>query len=118
MLEKEVRVLNRSVMEELIGDDPAMMMKFEQKFLQQAQATFVRLVDLFKKKDLQQIKEEAHFLKTSAKAIGAERVSTILEKLEYASLESDYPACKGLIVSTANELKQLNMELKHVYEQN
>lgn len=103
------QILNRQVMVDLIGDDAEMMRKFEIQFLQQAKASLEKITVLFNKNKIAEIKEEAHFLKTSAKAVGAEQTADLLEALELIDLDKDKDKkqCKERIILINRSLKQV-----------
>jgi len=105
--DKQRQILNRQVMIDLIGDDQAMMRKFEIQFLQQAKVSIAKIAELFKKNELKPIKEEAHFLKTSARAIGAEQVADLLQSLEESVLKEDNKLCKKYIILINRAVKQV-----------
>lgn len=109
MEHKTLAILNRSVMNDLIGNDEKLIKKFEVDFLVQGKLSVQKITKLYNSNEISQIKEEAHFLKTSAKAVGAELVASILQRLEYASESKERSACKESII-------QLNEALKQVYE--
>lgn len=103
-------ILNTNVLTGLIGDDdPALIRKFQVDFLKQAKESMAKIIALYKNTQLPEIKEEAHFLKTSAKAIGAEQVGMLLESLEKVALANDSDECRLHIV-------QINNGIKRVYE--
>jgi HPt (histidine-containing phosphotransfer) domain-containing protein len=101
------QILNRQVMINLIGDDQAMMRKFEIQFLQQAKVSIAKIAELFKNNELKPIKEEAHFLKTSARAIGAEQTADLLQSLEEAALKEDKTLCKEHIILINRAVKEV-----------
>ena len=101
-------ILNRQTMQDLVGDDAELIKQFETDFLKQAKTSLGKIVQLFNDNQLPEIKEEAHFLKTSARAIGAEQAAELLQELEYAGLAADKGECKALIV-------KLNQAVKLVY---
>ncbi len=107
-----LQILNRNVMFELIGDDKALIKKFEIEFLQQAKKSIGKLSASYTDSDFTQIKEEAHFLKTSAKAIGAEISADYLQQLEDSSLNKDKEHCKELIILINNSVKQVYGAIK------
>lgn len=103
-------LLNNDVLTDLIGDDDLeLIRKFKVDFLKQAQLSMKKIVTAFKASQFPAIKEEAHFLKTSAKAIGAEQTGALLEALEQCALSNDAEQCKHYIV-------QINHSVKAVYE--
>ena len=82
MTTNTLKVLNRNVMIALIGDDQPQIRQFEIDFLKQAQVSIKKITGYYQNDEFEQIKEEAHFLKTSAKAVGAEQSAMHLEALE------------------------------------
>ncbi len=108
MTDSENKVLNREVMKALIGDDTEMIRKFEIEFLQQAKVSMSKFTKLYQDNAFKPMKEEAHFLKTSAKAIGAECLAQHLENMEHIAQKENKEMCK-------QQLIQINSALKAVY---
>ncbi|WP_299798504.1 Hpt domain-containing protein [uncultured Shewanella sp.] len=108
MTEKQLKILNRDVMIGLIGNDPEMIRQFEIDFLRQAKISLNKIAAMYNDSRLSEIREEAHFLKTSAKAIGAEQTSYLLQALENSGLEQDKVECKNLILKIKEALKRVH----------
>lgn len=110
------QILNRNIMRDLIGDDEALTKQFHIEFLKQAKVSLNKIATLFNSDNFPSIKEEAHFLKTSAKAIGAEKTAYLLENLEMMALEKeiDKEQCKQQIVHINTALKQVYGEIVNV----
>lgn len=108
MTDSEKQILNKNVIKNLIGDDAELIRKFEIEFLQQAKQSIGKIVAMFNKNDFSAIKEEAHYIKTSAKAIGAEQTADLLQALEDNALNNDKGTCKQQIIL-------INQSLKLVY---
>jgi len=105
-----LEVLNTSTLTGLIGDDdPALVRKFQVDFLKQAKESMAKIVQFYKINDFDSIKAEAHFLKTSAKAVGAELAGAYLEQMEGIALDEDADRCRYQIVL-------INDSVKKVYE--
>ncbi|MCF6434249.1 MULTISPECIES: Hpt domain-containing protein [unclassified Pseudoalteromonas] len=100
-----LQVLNEQVMLELLGDDTTEINSFRQQFLQQAKSSLQKIAALYREQQFKQIKDEAHYLKTSAKAIGAERCAYYLQQIEDASLALDKVQCKQHIQTLSEEIK-------------
>lgn len=111
MNNSNLAVLNKNVMHDLIGDDVILAKQFEMEFLKQAKLSLSKIVKFFNSNELTAIKEEAHFLKTSAKAIGAEVTADLLQQLEVQSLESNKTDCKDTIVKVSDSVKQVYGEI-------
>ncbi len=92
----------------LIGNDPEMIRQFEIDFLRQAKISLNKIAAMYNDSRLSEIREEAHFLKTSAKAIGAEQTSYLLQALENSGLEQDKVECKNLILKIKEALKRVH----------
>ena len=101
------QVLDRSVIIALIGDDPELARKFELEFLKQAKESLKKLTECFNGNDYAQLREEAHFLKTSAKAVGAHITANLLQQLENISDQKDKAQSKKLIIQVSQAIKQV-----------
>ncbi|QYJ89173.1 MULTISPECIES: Hpt domain-containing protein [Shewanella] len=101
------QILNPKIMRDLIGNDPALIAQFKQDFVAQARTSLRELATHYNNREFAGLKQKAHFLKTSAKAIGAEEVADKLQQLEYAALGEDMPQCKQLIIQLKNALQSL-----------
>jgi len=108
MTEKQLQILNRNVMIELIGNEPDMIRQFEIDFLKQAKVSLRNIVAMYNASRISEIKEEAHFLKTSAKAVGAEQTSYLLQALEQSGLDQDKAKCKDLILQVKEALQSVH----------
>ena len=107
------QLLNRQIMLDLIGDDQEMARQFELDFLRQAQESLNKVAAFYNSDKLNDVKEEAHFLKTSANAIGAEQTADLLQSLEQVILTNDKGATKQLIVKVTDSVKQVYGEIKN-----
>ncbi|ABO22777.1 Hpt domain-containing protein [Shewanella loihica] len=101
------QILNPKIMRDLIGNDPGLIAQFKQDFVAQARTSLRELATHYNNREFAGLKQKAHFLKTSAKAIGAEEVADKLQHLEYAALGEDMPQCKQLIIQLKNALQSL-----------
>ncbi|WP_394199787.1 Hpt domain-containing protein [Shewanella waksmanii] len=103
----EAPVLDTNVLIDLIGDDQQEIVNFQRQFMQQAQQSLKKLATSFNQSDFTEVKQEAHFLKTSARAIGALQVGEVLQMIENASLQEDKALTKELILSLKQALQSL-----------
>jgi len=108
MTEKHLQVLNRNVMIQLIGNEPEMIRQFEIDFLKQAKVSLRKILAMYNDSQILEIQEEAHFLKTSAKAVGAEQTSYLLQALEQSGLDQDKAKCKTLILQIKEALQSVH----------
>ncbi|KID55884.1 hypothetical protein JF50_16190 [Pseudoalteromonas luteoviolacea] len=109
----ELQTLNRRTIEELVGDEPAKIAKFHFEFLKQASVVLKSIVKSFNISDFNELKSQAHYLKTSAKAVGAERCAYFLETIENYSLDENKPAIKQVIIKLNGEFVAIKKELRH-----
>ena len=107
MNEGTPHILNRNIMIDLIGDEPDLIRQFEIDFLKQAKVSLQKMADMYNTSRLHEITQEAHFLKTSAKAVGAEQISQLLQALEISGSEHNKPECRKLILKTKVALQQI-----------
>lgn len=113
LMMKPLQILNKQTLIDILGDEPSEHLKFIASFLTQAQESLKKLVQLYNHNDYSNIREEAHFLKTSANAVGAEKVGDILQQLEDYAVESHKAKCKILIQHINVEVKQVYVEFKN-----
>ena len=114
MTDSTLQVLNKHTLVSLIGDDTAMIKKFETDFIKQAKTSLKEISQLYNAGELKPIKEVAHFLKTSAKAVGAEVTADYLQQLENSALALEKNKCRLLIIEISNSVKAVYKEM--VYE--
>ncbi|WP_394391811.1 Hpt domain-containing protein [Shewanella woodyi] len=108
MIEPNLKVLNKDIMLDLIGDDPVMIRQFEIDFLKQAKESLQKIILMYNNDSFKAVKEEAHYLKTSAAAVGAEQTSHLLKALETSGEVGDKQQCKHLILEIKSSLKQVH----------
>lgn len=105
------QVLNRQVIKNLIGNEPEMIKQFETDFIGQAKQTLQIIKLQFNSGQLFDVKEQAHFLKTSAKAVGAEQTAALLQELEECALDERKGECKQLIVNIFHSVQEVYKEM-------
>lgn len=104
-----LKTLNRTTIAELVGDEPDKIIKFQSEFLIQSHKILKQIIQSFNSSDFSGLKSHAHYLKTSAKAVGAERSAFYLETIESHCLEGNKAAMKQVII-------KLNCEFKAIKE--
>ncbi len=107
MSKEQPEILNKNIMIDLIGNEPEAIKKFEIDFIKQAHEAMKNIISHYNENNFKQIKETAHFLKTSAYAVGAEQTADLLEKLEKISFTEDKAKCKEYIILINNAIKQV-----------
>ena len=90
-------VLDRSVLAQLIGHDPAVLAEFHQHFVLSAQATGDEVHQAAAQADWATVGALAHRLKSSARAVGALALGACCDTLEHAGRAGDGPAVPGLL---------------------
>ncbi len=110
-MKSDKQVLNREVIINLIGDDKVAARKFELEFLKQAKMSIADITSYFNQQRYQKISEVAHYLKTSAKAVGAEITAEHLQQLEVCAINQDLMQCKQQIIELHQAVKQVYAEV-------
>lgn len=100
-------VLNPKMMQDLIGNDPELIAQLKKDFTPQAQLCLKELAGHYNDREFEPLRLAAHFLKTSAKAIGAEEVTEILQQIEHAAIVNDVNHTKQLIIQLKLSLQTL-----------
>jgi PAS domain S-box-containing protein len=90
-----------SVLERVIGDDPAVVQMVLQEFLHSAAAT----IECLQSADLAPvaISQQAHRLKSSARSVGAQRLGELCQSLENAGKAEDVQALPALLAALNTE---------------
>ncbi|TMP38030.1 Hpt domain-containing protein [Pseudoalteromonas rubra] len=105
--------LNAQTLVDLIGEDMDTIARFQRDFVTQAESSCKLFLSAYSNAAYTELKEHAHFLKTSARAIGAERCSEYLAELEDAALSGDRRDCRSVLINIAQEIKALNALINH-----
>jgi HPt (histidine-containing phosphotransfer) domain-containing protein len=113
MNKDELKLLNPSTLEDLIGNDKELISQFQIDFIKQAKVSLEKIYSHFNHENYQEIKEEAHYLKTSAKAVGAEITGEQLQRLEQYSQSGENKECRGTIIDLGKSIKAVYEVIKH-----
>lgn len=100
----ENRPINSAALYELLGDNISKHHDILIKFISQAQDIISDIDKAFEDKDLEQVTFLSHKMKSSSRAIGAEKLATVFENLEQASKISDEHKTKQLLATIKSEL--------------
>jgi HPt (histidine-containing phosphotransfer) domain-containing protein len=105
MKKDKLILFNSKTLEALIGDDKELTEQFKLDFLKQAKVSLEKIYHHFNNNDFNEIKEEAHYLKTSANAIGAEITGEQLQLLEEYSEGRKTTDCRNMIIALGKSIK-------------
>ncbi len=103
----ERQLINDKVMQALLGDDDESILEFKQQFLVQSAQCLMQMKDLLISEDLIELGFTAHFLKTSAQAIGAEQSAHLLAEIEQAAKHHKLAFCTAHL----SKLERLHHQL-------
>lgn len=107
----ELPILSHNVLIDFIGNDKNSINEFYIEFMQQADTSMKFLTMHFNARNFEKISEEAHFLKTSAMAIGAQRTGQILHILEDKAREKSTKECYRELVALKTTLIALKSSI-------
>lgn len=107
----ELPILSHNVLIDFIGNDKNSINEFYIEFMQQADTSMKFLTMHFNARNFEKISEEAHFLKTSAMAIGAQRTGQILHILEDKAREKSTKECYRELVAFKTTLIALKSSI-------
>ncbi len=111
--ENEPNIINHATLTGLLGDDQVAIRQFQLVFLKDARISLKNQSQLLAETRFQEVKEEVHYLKTSALSVGAEQVAATLQKMEQASLDRDQAHCHKLFLQLQKCLKQYHQVLQN-----
>ena len=87
----------------MVGNDPTVLRRFLEMFLTRSDQQINVIVQALEKDDAQLLANTAHALKSSARAVGAERLGELCQALEIAGknndLKSSQTICDEMIQS-------------------
>jgi len=96
--------INSASLYKLFGDNTEKHHDILNKFVSQAQSLVSDIDKAYEDKDFEQVTFLSHKMKSSSRAMGAEKLATIFESLEQASKIIDEPETKQLIIVVKSEL--------------
>ena len=111
-MDDSLAIYDSSILIGLVGDDVAVVADFQQQFIQQAIGCIKELTIAYNQKNSAEIKEKAHFLKTSAKAVGALRCAERLQQIENDALQQNFENVKQLIMQLKGDIQTLKVTFK------
>jgi len=103
-------LLNKQTMIDLLGNDDDSIQYFRLQFVEQSEAILPELLEYLESGCFDKLQLKAHFLKTSAKAVGAEMTADSLYQLELSANAQD-PKTSAMIMDS---LLLLHTELKAI----
>ena len=106
-----LKILNNETLIALVGDESSTLQKFQREFLLQSKQCLKTLVHEFNTQNFPSLVETAHYLKTSAKSVGAEQVSDTLQNLEKTGSHRDITATKKLLIQLQAQLNAVRKEV-------
>ncbi|WP_440904211.1 Hpt domain-containing protein [Catenovulum sp. SX2] len=106
----EIPVYDPNVLTGLIGDDIESIQQYKSEFLQQCVPSLREIAAAFNKNDKHAVKEAAHYLKTSAKAVGAMRCANRLQAIEEAAMAEQRAVLKQHITQLQQDIRDIKKE--------
>ncbi|MER2491998.1 Hpt domain-containing protein [Catenovulum sediminis] len=106
----EIPIYDPEVLVSLIGDDQPLIEEYKKEFVKQCVPTLRGIAAAFNKNENTEVKDQAHYLKTSAKAIGAMRCAARLQKIEDCALSDDRVSLKQHITLLQNDIRDVKKE--------
>tara|TARA_R110002167_G_scaffold114348_1_gene288044 strand:+ start:69472 stop:74622 length:5151 start_codon:yes stop_codon:yes gene_type:complete len=105
-------VINMAVLNDMFGEDSDKAHFFLKKFVPQAELLIKEITDAVKQQDSETITFNAHKLKSSARAVGAEKLANIFEQLEQASKEENIKLIEQYFKYISEEMKKVSDYIK------
>jgi HPt (histidine-containing phosphotransfer) domain-containing protein len=99
---------------DLVGDDIDEIKSIYAEFLEDLKQVFVKLIKSTKAKDYPAVKHDAHYLKTSAYAVGTHKLAKLLESIESAALKEDDSTLLFCIGELKEEAIKVQTEIKTI----
>ena len=106
----EIPVYDPNVLTSLIGDDQESINEYKSEFIKQCVPSLREIAAAFNKNDKNAVKEAAHYLKTSAKAVGAMRCASRLQAIEDTALAEQRAELKQHITQLQMDIRDVKKE--------
>ncbi|WP_016955709.1 Hpt domain-containing protein [Catenovulum agarivorans] len=106
----EIPVYDPKVLTSLIGDDQQSINEYKSEFLKQCVPSLRQIAAAFNNNDKNAVKEAAHYLKTSAKAVGALRCANRLQEIEDSALAEQRAELKQHITLLQQDIRDVKKE--------
>lgn len=101
-----------SVIKGLVGDDEDVIKMFFNKFVDSVPDNIQEIKLAISNNDFVEAKAKAHKMKSSAKAIGANDLADVCQKIEDVSLQEDQSVMEDLFESILNEFSRCKEYIK------
>lgn len=112
--ETNKKVIDTSVLIELIGDDPEVLLEIYQEYLEPTYETLEELKTCFENGDFEGVGQSAHKLKSSSRSIGANDLADLCVELEVAGKEGDLETIKNLYANLKPYSELVFKEIKEM----
>jgi PAS domain S-box-containing protein len=104
-------VLDTAELAALVGDDPEAILELLQDFRHYGLQTSIELLQAYEDADAEGVSAMAHKLKSSARSVGAMRLSEYCERLEYAARDQDMARVDGLIPLFRRQMNEVEQRI-------
>jgi HPt (histidine-containing phosphotransfer) domain-containing protein len=109
-------VFNLSVLTDLVGDDPAILVDFLQLFRRTAVSTVEEIDSAWQTQHLPGLAHIAHRFKSSARSVGAILLADLCASLERHASEEDANGCASLLPQIHVAVEHVNAEITNYIE--
>ena len=107
-----VCAINMAVLNDMFGESSDKPHSFLKKFVPQAEQLIKEILGALKQQDIEKITFNAHKLKSSARAVGAEQLADIFEQLEQVSKEQNMMLIEQSCKPISEEMKKVSDYIK------
>lgn len=112
MLTNNLPILDNKVLLGLLGGNKSQLRAFQLEFLLEASVTVEKISLAKNKVDFDSIKNMAHYLCSSATAVGASRFANTLMQLEESAEQREKSRCDECFLELLQQLKLVRKEIE------
>lgn len=103
-----------NALRDLVGDDADEIKSIYLEFLQELKQVFVEIIKMTKRKDFSGVKDQAHYLKTSAYGVGTHKLAKLLGAVESAALNEDMATILFCVGQIKDEAVKIQAEITEI----
>lgn len=108
-------IFNQQVLRSLVGSDDSKAKRYCETFIEQVREVLPEIATMAQAEQLSDAYQRAHYLKTSAKAVGAEDMVEYLMQFEDACQQQEMGVCIERVGKINQAFVAFNLAVRGVY---
>ena len=111
---KNSDAINLQTLKSMFGEDAVKHSKFLHKFIAQADSIIIEIFQAYEDNDISQLAFYGHKLKSSARAVGADKLADLCEKIEFSAKQGDAENTYSLLPEIKPEMQSVTYYINNM----